>query len=55
MRWPARDRPELHQRGKWWVIRWYHPVLKQCRAMRTKNEAYAKAMFKLFETEGVKQ
>lgn len=48
MLWPQRGKPELHQRGKWWVVRWYDPVSKRARAIRTKNEAYARSMHKLF-------
>jgi len=47
MRWPSRDKPELHQRGKWWVVRWYSPIEKRCRAIRTRSETYARAMHAL--------
>lgn len=49
MRWPSKGKPELHKRGLWWVVRWYDPIAKQCRALRTKSEGYARAMHRLME------
>jgi len=49
MRWPSRGKPELYQRGLWWVVRWYNPLEKRVRAIRTKSETYARAMYELIK------
>jgi len=49
MRWPRRDCPELHQRGKWWIVRWYDPITKRARALRTRSETYAKMVYEFMK------
>lgn len=49
MNWPSRGKPEIHKRGPWWVVRWYDPISKQARALRTKSEGYARAIHTLME------
>lgn len=51
MNWPSRGKPVLYQRGKWWAVRWYDPISKQCRAVRTKSEVYAKALHNMMREE----
>ena len=45
---PSQGRPVLYTRGKLWIVRWYDPIAKQVRAIRTKSEQYARAMHLLF-------
>lgn len=48
MRWPSRDKPELHLRGKVWVVRWYDPISKRARSVRTDSQTYAEKLHALF-------
>ena len=49
MLWPSKGKPVLHQRGKWWVVRWYDPVEKRVHTMRTHSEAFAVKMHELMK------
>ncbi len=51
MRWPSKGKPEIYQRGKWWTVRWYDPVSKRARALKTKSDKYAHSMWQLMLKE----
>jgi hypothetical protein len=46
MRWPCSQQPEIYERNKKWIVRWYDPTTKRVRAYRTANKQIAQIFFK---------
>lgn len=43
--WPSKGQPVLYTRGKWFIVRWYEPVERRCRALKTKSESWANSWY----------
>lgn len=46
MIWPSRGNPQLYQRGKLYIVRWYNPVEKRVRVYRTRHKHYAEVFMR---------
>lgn len=49
-RWPSRNKPELYQRGKFWIVRWYDPITKRARAQKFTDADIARAFHQRMRT-----
>ena len=49
MQWPSRGKPDIYQRGKWWIVRWYDPVEKRVHSLRTADEGFARRVHALMQ------
>jgi superfamily II helicase len=50
MRWPAAGRPEMHKRGRVFIVRAYNPRHHRLQSFRTRNEVDALTYFKLCQS-----